>query len=154
MQIADEYLLALRIFGYTDDEARFLYVVAMHSGCFVPRGTIAARESEQFGEGKGEVNFILPLHRVLHPSLHPARESKSNKTRHMPNRGTDRRDAAQTRRRRERPHPVTHGASRGFVGSLPPHRAGRAIWCGPRRSSEEKTLVRPMIQIFNQRRTQ
>src|ERR1700733_866831 len=37
MKIAEEYLLALRVLGYTDCEARFLYLAATHSGYFVPR---------------------------------------------------------------------------------------------------------------------
>jgi hypothetical protein len=37
MKIAEEYLLALRVVGYTDCEARFLYLAATHSGYFVPR---------------------------------------------------------------------------------------------------------------------
>jgi hypothetical protein len=36
MKIAEEYLLALRVLGYTDCEARFLYLAATHSGYFVP----------------------------------------------------------------------------------------------------------------------
>src|SRR5712664_4837357 len=36
--------------------------------------------------------------------------------------------------RRERPHPLTHGASRYFVGSLPPRGARELrLWFGPRR---------------------
>src|ERR1700722_18453049 len=37
MKIVAEYLLALRVLGYTDCEARFLYLAATHSGYFVPR---------------------------------------------------------------------------------------------------------------------
>jgi hypothetical protein len=37
MKIAEEYLLALRVLGHTDCEARFLYLAATHSGYFVPR---------------------------------------------------------------------------------------------------------------------
>ncbi len=37
MKIVEEYLLALRGLGYTDCEARFLYLAATHSGYFVPR---------------------------------------------------------------------------------------------------------------------
>lgn len=37
MKIAEEYLLALRVLGYTESEARFLYLVATYSGYFVPR---------------------------------------------------------------------------------------------------------------------
>jgi hypothetical protein len=37
MNIATTYLEALRAFGYTEAEARFLYIVATHSGYFVAR---------------------------------------------------------------------------------------------------------------------
>lgn len=37
MNIPQTQIAALRIFGYTEDEARFLYLVATHSGYFVAR---------------------------------------------------------------------------------------------------------------------
>jgi len=37
MKILSEHIKALRAFGYTDSEARFLYIVATHSGYFTPR---------------------------------------------------------------------------------------------------------------------
>lgn len=37
MSIPETQIEALRIFGYTEDEARFLYLVATHSGYFVAR---------------------------------------------------------------------------------------------------------------------
>lgn len=37
MKIAEEHLVALEALGYTEDESRFLYIVAAHSGYFVPR---------------------------------------------------------------------------------------------------------------------
>jgi len=37
MKIAEEHVSAIRSLGYTADEARFLYIVATHSGYFVPR---------------------------------------------------------------------------------------------------------------------
>jgi hypothetical protein len=37
MKILPEHIKALRAFGYTDSEARFLYIVATHSGYFIPR---------------------------------------------------------------------------------------------------------------------
>jgi hypothetical protein len=37
MNIADAHLDALKAFGYTETEARFLYIVATHSGYFVAR---------------------------------------------------------------------------------------------------------------------
>src|SRR5215469_11946301 len=41
MKIADHHVAALQAFGYTETEARFLYVVATHSGYFVPRQYLA-----------------------------------------------------------------------------------------------------------------
>ena len=37
MNIDYENIAAIHSLGYTPDEARFLYIVAMHSGYFVPR---------------------------------------------------------------------------------------------------------------------
>jgi hypothetical protein len=37
MKIADEHLCAIQSLGYTPDESGFLYIVATHSGYFVPR---------------------------------------------------------------------------------------------------------------------
>ena len=41
MKIAAEHISAIQSLGYTSDEARFLYIVATHSGYFVPRQFIA-----------------------------------------------------------------------------------------------------------------
>ncbi len=41
MKIADEHISAIQSLGYASDEARFLYIVATHSGYFVPRQFIA-----------------------------------------------------------------------------------------------------------------
>lgn len=41
MKIADEYLTALRLRGYTESEARFLYIAATYSGYFVARQFLA-----------------------------------------------------------------------------------------------------------------
>jgi len=41
MNISDEHIRAVQSLGYTPDEARFLYVVATHSGYFLPRQFIA-----------------------------------------------------------------------------------------------------------------
>ena len=41
MKIADEHISAIQSLGYTSDESRFLYIVATHSGYFVPRQFIA-----------------------------------------------------------------------------------------------------------------
>ena len=37
MKIAQEHIVALEALGYTEQESRFLYIVATHSGYFVPR---------------------------------------------------------------------------------------------------------------------
>jgi hypothetical protein len=41
MKISCEHIRAIRSLGYTEDEAKFLYIVANHSGYFVPRQFIA-----------------------------------------------------------------------------------------------------------------
>lgn len=41
MKIAEEHLVALEALGYTEEESRFLYIVAAHSGYFVPRQFVA-----------------------------------------------------------------------------------------------------------------
>jgi hypothetical protein len=41
MKIAGEHISAIQSLGYTADESRFLYIVATHSGYFVPRQFIA-----------------------------------------------------------------------------------------------------------------
>jgi hypothetical protein len=41
MKIAEEHIVALEALGYTEEESRFLYIVATHSGYFVPRQFVA-----------------------------------------------------------------------------------------------------------------
>jgi hypothetical protein len=41
MKIAEEHIAALEALGYTDEESRFLYIAATHSGYFVPRQFVA-----------------------------------------------------------------------------------------------------------------
>lgn len=41
MNIAEHDIAAIGALGYTEDEARFLYIVATHSGYFVPRQFLA-----------------------------------------------------------------------------------------------------------------
>ena len=41
MKIAEEHIVALEALGYGEEEARFLYIVATHSGYFVPRQFVA-----------------------------------------------------------------------------------------------------------------
>jgi hypothetical protein len=54
MNISSEHIAALQALGYTPDEARFLYIVATHSGYFVPRqfltfaGVKSGKRSDQF----------------------------------------------------------------------------------------------------------
>jgi hypothetical protein len=55
MKIAEPHIAAIQSFGYTEDEARFLYIVATHSGYFLPRqfitftGTDWGKRSNKFG---------------------------------------------------------------------------------------------------------
>jgi hypothetical protein len=41
MNIAEHHIEVLKAFGYTDAEARFLYIVATHSGYFTARQFLA-----------------------------------------------------------------------------------------------------------------
>ena len=41
MKLPPEHIAAIQTLGYTEDEARFLYIVATHSGYFLPRQFIA-----------------------------------------------------------------------------------------------------------------
>jgi len=63
MKIADEHIHAIRTLGYTADEARFLYIVATHSGYFVPRQFVAWTGTSW---GKRTNNFTLKLERYGH----------------------------------------------------------------------------------------
>jgi len=63
MNIADEHIHAIRTLGYTADEARFLYVVATHSGYFVPRQFVAFTGASW---GKRPDNFTNKLERFGH----------------------------------------------------------------------------------------
>ncbi|HKW35198.1 MAG TPA: hypothetical protein VJN92_19460 [Candidatus Acidoferrum sp.] len=54
MKIADEQIAAIQALGYTPDEARFLYVVASHSGYFLPRQFIAFS-----GASRGKWSHVL-----------------------------------------------------------------------------------------------
>jgi hypothetical protein len=46
MKIEEHDIAAIKSLGYTEDEARFLYIVATHSGYFVPRQFISFSEIE------------------------------------------------------------------------------------------------------------
>ncbi|MBA0086619.1 MAG: hypothetical protein HRJ53_16685 [Acidobacteria bacterium Pan2503] len=56
MKIAEEHIVALEALGYTELESRFLYIVATHSGYFVPRqfaefnGASPEKGSQRFTE--------------------------------------------------------------------------------------------------------
>jgi len=63
MNIADEHVSAIRTFGYTADEARFLYVVATHSGYFVPRQFVAFTGASW---GKRSDNFTNKVEKYGH----------------------------------------------------------------------------------------
>jgi hypothetical protein len=66
MNIAQPHIAAIQSFGYTEDEARFLYIVATHSGYFLPRqfiaftGTDWGKRSNKFGhkiESRGHAGW-------------------------------------------------------------------------------------------------
>jgi hypothetical protein len=56
MKIEEHDVVALKALGYSEDEARFLYIVASHSGYFVPRqfdaftGTETGTRAARFGQ--------------------------------------------------------------------------------------------------------
>ena len=47
MKIAGHFVDAIKSFGYTDAEARFLYIVATHSGYFTTRHFLAFTGSQR-----------------------------------------------------------------------------------------------------------
>jgi hypothetical protein len=65
MKIPREHLSALESLGYTPDEARFLYIAAMHSGYFVPRQFLALTHSKW---GKRSDQFARKLESRGHAS--------------------------------------------------------------------------------------
>jgi hypothetical protein len=74
MNIAPAHLEALKVFGYTEAEARFLYIVATHSGYFVARQFLAFADTHW---GKRTTNFWNKLHTKNHA-----------RTEHFPKSGT------------------------------------------------------------------
>jgi hypothetical protein len=58
MNIDPENVAAISSLGYTTDEARFLYIVAMHSGYFVPRQFLTATGTKW---GKRSNQFVAKL---------------------------------------------------------------------------------------------
>jgi len=63
MTISSSHLDALKAFGYTDPEARFLYLVATHSGYFVARQFLGFTGSHR---GKRTTTFWTKLHAQKH----------------------------------------------------------------------------------------
>jgi hypothetical protein len=63
MNISDAHIKAIQTLGYTADEARFLYVVATHSGYFVPRQFVAFTETSW---GKRYQSFTGKVERCGH----------------------------------------------------------------------------------------
>jgi hypothetical protein len=58
MNFRDDDIAAIQSLGYTPDEARFLYLVAAHSGYFVPRQFLAFSGAKW---GKRSNNFVAKL---------------------------------------------------------------------------------------------
>jgi hypothetical protein len=63
MNISSSHLDALRTLGYTEEESRFLYIVATHSGYFVARQFLAFTEAHW---GKRTTTFWEKLHALKH----------------------------------------------------------------------------------------
>jgi hypothetical protein len=63
MNITPGHIEALRALGYTEAEARFLYIVATHSGYFVARQFLAFADTQW---GKRTTNFWNKLHTQNH----------------------------------------------------------------------------------------
>ena len=63
MNIAPAHLAALEALGYTETEARFLYIVATHSGYFVARQFLAFTGAHW---GKRTTSFWSKLHANQH----------------------------------------------------------------------------------------
>jgi hypothetical protein len=74
MKIAPAHLEALKALGYTESEARFVYIVATHSGYFVARQFLAFTDSHW---GKRTTTFWNKLHTKNHA-----------RTEHFPKSGT------------------------------------------------------------------
>jgi len=58
MNFNDQDIAAIQMLGYTPDEARFLYLVAVHSGYFVPRQFLAFAGAKW---GKRSNNFVAKI---------------------------------------------------------------------------------------------
>jgi hypothetical protein len=68
MNIARMYTIALGSFGYTEDEARFLYLVAAHSGYFTCQQFLHFIDGKP---GKRSLSFVRKLVEQGHASARP-----------------------------------------------------------------------------------
>jgi hypothetical protein len=68
VNIARMYTIALGAFGYTDDEARFLYLVATHSGYFTCQQFVRFIQGKP---GKRSLSFVRKLLEKGHASARP-----------------------------------------------------------------------------------
>ncbi len=68
MNIARMYTIALGSFGYTEDEARFLYLVAAHSGYFTCQQFLRFIDGKP---GKRSLTFVRKAVEQGHASAHP-----------------------------------------------------------------------------------
>ncbi|MGC2465074.1 MAG: hypothetical protein WA517_07755, partial [Candidatus Acidiferrum sp.] len=68
MNIARMYTIALSSFGYTEDEARFLYLVATHSGYFTCQQFVGFIQGMP---GKRSLSFVRKLVEKGHASARP-----------------------------------------------------------------------------------
>src|SRR5580704_3608554 len=100
MKITDEHIRAIQSLGYTGDEARFLYIVATHSGYFLPRQFLAfagahwGKRSQHFTEkleSRGHVTWreyqdMGGVYHLFSKTLYRRidRESLRNRRRHSP----------------------------------------------------------------------
>jgi hypothetical protein len=66
MNIASPHLAALEALGYTESEARFLYLVATHSGYFTARQFLACTGAHS---GKRTTNFWSKIERLKHARI-------------------------------------------------------------------------------------
>jgi hypothetical protein len=68
MNVARIYTIALGSFGYTEDEARFLYLVATHSGCFTCQQFVRFIQGKP---GKRSQSLVRKLVEKGHASARP-----------------------------------------------------------------------------------
>jgi hypothetical protein len=100
MKISDDHIRAIQSLGYTEDEARFLYIVATHSGYFVQRQFLAftgahwGKRSQHFTdklESRGHVTWreypdMGGVYHLFSKTLYRQidRENLRNRRRHSP----------------------------------------------------------------------